>query len=182
MEQQQVVQEESLFECGFYPSNNDLKKFIYFSFYGFNSIQLKAKIKFAILNFIFLIFLIIEMLLLFFIPKHWSFFITILSLWGLSTLPLVVARQIKLLQKKNINFNFTSYYFYQDYYRVVDIQSNVIHYYNQIYKAFETQDYFFIYINEFIADIIPKTCFTKNTSEEFSKLLTIKLGDKFKIK
>lgn len=54
--------------------------------------------------------------------------------------------------------------------------------YTSTYSAEETDEYFFMsqQKNEYFC--IPKNCFTNSTPDELRKLLTDKLGDKFKIK
>ena len=54
--------------------------------------------------------------------------------------------------------------------------------YSLLYKAYETQSHFFIFISKMQAHVLPKCDFTNGTPEELSILLREKMGDKFIVK
>lgn len=79
------------------------------------------------------------------------------------------------INKDNVN----RYYFYQDRMVNIDNNMNMTVTYDKLFEAHETKDYFYIFIENNRAFVIPKKCFTFNTPEEMRKLLTIKLGARF---
>jgi hypothetical protein len=105
----------------------------------------------------------------------------LLVVLNLVIIPLMQNSALKSAVKKSmesplINGNINRYYFYQDCYVNVDNQSTATVFYNQLINAYETDKYFYLYIQQNQAHIIPKISFTYNTPDEMRKLLSIKLG------
>ncbi len=111
----------------------------------------------------------------------------LLVVLNLVIIPLMQNSALKSAVKKSmesplINGNINRYYFYQDCYVNVDNQSTATVFYNQLINAYETDKYFYLYIQQNQAHIIPKISFTYNTPDEMRKLLSIKLGPRFIIR
>lgn len=178
MEQQQVVQKESLFEVIEFYNEKHYRDFLIFGYFK-NSIVIALAAIFGFFVFLrSLIFMVIYNFSLYRIIEQ-----IILLLLFLGIIPIIIEISTKNHSKDpHFSCMVNKYYFYQDYYVNIDNNSTSRYFYNSLVNAFETKEYFYLYISNSSAHIIPKTCFTKNTSEEFTKLLTIKLVDKFKIK
>jgi hypothetical protein len=120
--------------------------------------------------------------------KYYEMLIDIvLVLANLVVTPLLQHYAIKTAVKKNMESpllygNINRFYFYQDCYVNVDNQSTATVFYNQLINAYETDRYFYLYIHQNQAHIIPKISFTYNTPYEMRKLLSIKLGPRFIIR
>lgn len=71
------------------------------------------------------------------------------------------------------------YKFYQDYF--VEVTNYVLEAipYEVVVDAYETDEYFYIFISDRAAYLLPKNTFVFNTPEEMRKLLTMKLGNRF---
>ncbi|MDE5667472.1 MAG: YcxB family protein [Clostridia bacterium] len=54
--------------------------------------------------------------------------------------------------------------------------------YSYIYKAYEDQNYYYLYISKLQSHVIDKASITQGTLDELRTLLKTNLGDKFKIK
>ncbi len=86
------------------------------------------------------------------------------------------------LQSPMLINNVNRFLFYQDCMENIDNQSRTVVFYNQFINAYETDEYFYLFIEKNRAFIIGKYGFTYNTPEEMRKLLTIKLGNRFIVK
>ncbi|MDE6133327.1 MAG: YcxB family protein [Oscillospiraceae bacterium] len=71
------------------------------------------------------------------------------------------------------------YKFYQDYF--VEVTNYVLEAipYEVVVDAYETDEYFYIFISDSAAYILPKNTFVFSTPEEMRNLLTMKLGNRF---
>lgn len=78
--------------------------------------------------------------------------------------------------------NVNRYLFYQDGFVNTDNFSRSDIYYGQLVKAYETDNYFYLYVEEHRAYVINKRGFVYNTPQEIRRLLQMKLGGKFFIK
>lgn len=78
--------------------------------------------------------------------------------------------------------NVNRFLFYQDGFVNTDNFSRADIYYGQLVKAYETEKYFYLYIEDQRAFVINKKCFVYNTPQEMRRLLQIKLGGRFYIK
>ncbi len=86
------------------------------------------------------------------------------------------------LQSPMLINNVNRFLFYQDCMENIDNQSRTVVFYNQFINAYETDEYFYLFIEKNRAFIIGKYGFTYNTPEEMRKLLAIKLGNRFIVK
>lgn len=71
-------------------------------------------------------------------------------------------KQIAKNKENNFAFSFYNLYF---------TLNETTFYYFKLYKVFETNDYFYLYINEDNAAMVSKNGFKVGTSEEFSKFI-----------
>ncbi|MGN1102022.1 MAG: YcxB family protein [Huintestinicola sp.] len=71
------------------------------------------------------------------------------------------------------------YKFYQNYFIDSDRFSICAVPYEIITDAYETDEYFYMFVSKRRAYIIPKNSFTFNTPQEMRKMLSIKLGGRF---
>ena len=78
--------------------------------------------------------------------------------------------------------NVNRYLFYQDGFVNIDNFSRAEIYYGQLMKAYETDYYFYLFVEDHRAYVISKKGFVYNTPQEMRKLLQIKLGRRFFIK
>ena len=74
------------------------------------------------------------------------------------------------------------YKFYQDYF--VEVTNYVLEAmpYEVVINAYETDEYFYIFISDRSAYILPKNTFVINTPQEMRKMLSMKLGNRFIVK
>lgn len=72
--------------------------------------------------------------------------------------------QKQIAKNKENNFTFS---FYDLYFTI----NKTTFYYLKLYKVFETNDYFYLYINEDYAALVSKNGFKVGTAEEFSKFI-----------
>lgn len=72
-----------------------------------------------------------------------------------------------------------NYRFYQDYF--VEVTNYVLEAmpYEVVIDAYETDEYFYIFISDRAAYILPKNTFVFNTPQEMRKMLSMKLGNRF---
>lgn len=63
-----------------------------------------------------------------------------------------------------------------------DIQSITTMNWSLVYKAYQTKDYFFIYISNMQSYVLPICDLVSGSAEEFGELLRMKLGKQFKVK
>lgn len=71
------------------------------------------------------------------------------------------------------------FYFYDNYFKIRDnLDFDKIPYF-KLYKVFETEKYFYLYLTKKYSFIIDKACFTQGTSEEFSKFIKDKMWIKY---
>lgn len=85
------------------------------------------------------------------------------------------ARESKSIVKGGMHI----YKFYQDY--LVEATNYVLEAipYEVVVDAYETDEYFYIFVSEGAAYILPKNTFVFNTPQEMRKMLTMKLGNRF---
>lgn len=78
--------------------------------------------------------------------------------------------------------NVNRYLFYQDGFVNIDNFSRAEIYYGQLMKAYETDNYFYLFVEDHRAYVINKKGFIYNTPQEMRRLMQIKLGGRFFIK
>lgn len=115
-----------------------------------------------------------------------NYFLFIISLVSICFMLFIYPQIIKMRIKKQIDSpllsgNVNTYKFYQDCYVNTDNSSVSTVYYIQVIEAYETKEFFYIFNTPNTAHIIPKRSFVYNTPEEMRVLLSIKLGQNFKI-
>lgn len=88
----------------------------------------------------------------------------------------------KHMESPVVRQNVNQFLFYQDCFVNNDINSQSSVRYDMIMDAYETQKYFYLYIEQQRAYIIEKSGFVYNTPDEMRRLLQIKLGCRFHIK
>lgn len=111
-----------------------------------------------------------------------SYAIISLLLGGLGyAAPFIIVRTLTTRETKSAYFaqNFNDYKFYSDYFVNTDRFAVTVIPYNFILDAHENGKYFFLYISNEKAHIIPKNSFTVNTPEEMRNFLHYKLGERF---
>lgn len=73
------------------------------------------------------------------------------------------------------------FYFYDKYFKIRDnLNYDTIPYF-KLYKVFETENFFYLYLNKKYSFIIDKAGFTQGTSEEFSKFIKDKMWVKYSL-
>ena len=71
------------------------------------------------------------------------------------------------------------FYFYENSFKIRDnLNFDKVSYF-RLYKVYETQKYFFLYINRKYSFIINKECFTQGSSDEFSRFIKNKMKFKY---
>lgn len=87
------------------------------------------------------------------------------------------ARESKSIAKGGTH----NYRFYQDYF--VEATNYVLEVmpYEVVIDAYETDEYFYIFISDRSAYILPKNTFVINTPQEMRKILSMKLGNRFTV-
>ena len=147
----------------FHQNKNNWKYFLYTAFYAFLfiiciSIQIASKYYFpAILFFL--------------------FFLAFLAYRLIEP----VYKTKKEYQSEKIQKNLVNYYlFYEKYLRIRNKMGNFKLKYNKIYKAFENDNFFYLYINKDYAFILEKSGFLIGNADSFEKFLKNKLRFKFK--
>ncbi|MGN1416451.1 MAG: YcxB family protein [Oscillospiraceae bacterium] len=78
--------------------------------------------------------------------------------------------------------NVNRYLFYQDGFVNTDNFSRAEIFYGQLVKAYETDNYFYLFVEDHRAYVINKRGFIYNTPAEMRRLLQMKLGGRFYIK
>ncbi len=113
------------------------------------------------------------------VQKNWLFIIFFLLLligFLIFRLYLPVKRYKKTKKEySNKKENFFTFSFYDWFFTLND----TTFYYFKLYKAFETKDCFYLYINEDTAVMVNKNGFKIGTSEEFSKFIKKKCFFKY---
>ena len=80
------------------------------------------------------------------------------------------------IQKQLINY----YTFYDKYFKVKNEIASSKHRYNKLYKVYENENYFYLYLNADNAFIVEKTGFIVGDLKSFEKFIKNKVGFKFK--
>lgn len=90
-----------------------------------------------------------------------------------------------LFYKKQVNKKAISkekifkFYFYDKYFKIRDnLNYDIIHYF-KLYKVFETNNFFYLYLDKKYSFIIDKNGFSQGTVEEFSKFIKDKMWLKY---
>lgn len=87
----------------------------------------------------------------------------------------------KELQSDKIQNNLVNYYFfYEKCFKVKNKLGNNTVKYHKLYKAYENENYFYLYLNKNVAFIIDKSGFTIGNEKSFEKFLKNKMWFKFK--
>lgn len=97
--------------------------------------------------------------------------------------PFIISKATTSRETKSAYFaqNFNDYKFYSDYFVNTDRFAVTVVPYNFVLDAHENDSYFFLYISNERAHIIPKSSFIVNTPEEMRNFLYYKLKDRFTI-
>lgn len=77
--------------------------------------------------------------------------------------------------------NTNDFKFFEEYYVNTDLFAITVIPYNMLVSVHESENYFFLYITDQQAHIIPKSSFIVNTPEEMRNFLYYKLKDRFTI-
>lgn len=84
--------------------------------------------------------------------------------------------QSEKVQKNLVNF----YLFYEKYFKIKNKMGSFKLKYHKIYKAYENENFFYLYINKDYAFILEKSGFITGNENDFRKFIKSKLGFKFK--
>ena len=84
--------------------------------------------------------------------------------------------QSEKVQKNLVNF----YLFYEKYFKVKNKMGSFKLRYYKLYKAYENENYFYLYLDKDYAFILEKSGFITGNIDEFQKFIKSKLGFKFK--
>lgn len=87
----------------------------------------------------------------------------------------------KEYQSEKVQKNLVNYYlFYEKYFKVKNKMGNFKLRYYKIYKAYENENYFYLYLNKDYAFILEKSGFITCNENDFKKFIKNKLRFKFK--
>lgn len=128
---------------------------------------------------VFAIYIIIENI----IHKNWKIFVLIIVLGVIAYLIEKIFHNSKNKRnnnKKSENEKKYIYTFYKYFFKVKAGKKREIFFYFRLYKIFETEDEFYLYLDEDHSLIVSKTGFKMGNSKEFSKFIKRKCILKYK--
>lgn len=103
--------------------------------------------------------------------------IFLLSKW----LQKIMNKSLKVMNSETINyFRFDESRIFQEMIRGNEYKATSESSYTMLYKAYETQSHFFMYISNRQVHIIPKKDFITGTPQELTNIFSARLGKKFK--
>lgn len=76
--------------------------------------------------------------------------------------------------------NINTFYFYDKTFEAKNERGKFYYKYSLLYKAFETETYFYLYVNKENAFLVSKSAFSLGKAEDFSSFLKKKCGFKYK--
>lgn len=126
---------------------------------------------------IFITLIILYMIIFNIIYKNWILFLVVIAVGGV--IYLVKKYQTKRKAKKKNKVKVFTFYFYEKYFKIKYKRKFERLLYFQIHKVFETEKYFFLYLNEKSSLILNKDGFDIGTAEEFSKFIKSKVLFKY---
>ena len=104
-------------------------------------------------------------------------------IWRIYRPSKLIKKQTKEIEKnsKETTCQYTTYYFYKDYF-VISYQKQYSKVkYRKLYKAYETADFFYLYYDKEHTFLVDKSSFCIGSSSSFSKFIKTKLKRNFNI-
>lgn len=121
---------------------------------------------------------ILYMIIFNIIYKNWVLFLMVVLVGGI--LYLIEKNRHKKKVKKRKEIKEFTFYFYEKYIKIKYKREFERLKYFQLHKIFETDEYFFLYLDEKSSLILNKECFEIGTAKSFSKFIKNKCPLKYR--